>query len=241
MMFSKSINHFYPDLAALGGLSNSLQVALRQIGSSLTVWKAEEPFNFIEYARVEKAPRSSQVYVAAQERLFLFDFWARGVNFATGQSPDLPEAARAIAHWAESGCTSADLAGAFPFVAVTEKAGIYERGEEVEDRWQTYLRSVGIPELQPFVQAASRRPILRYLFPYTSMNTFCFSRCTGYPFTRDTPFVRPVGDGRYEVTDALEKVLGRGDAEVAAELVVGNLPPGCGPAVAGTADDLSAE
>src|SRR5687767_12041465 len=137
MMISKSINHFYPDLAALGGLADSLQTALRQIGSSLAVREPGKPIDPAPYARVERAPRFSQIYIAAQERLFLFDFWARGVHLAQGQSPDLPEAARAIAHWAETGCTSSDLAGAFPFVAVTEKAGIYERGEEVEDRWQT--------------------------------------------------------------------------------------------------------
>jgi hypothetical protein len=79
---------------------------------------------------------------------------------------------------------------------------------------------------------------LRRLFPYTSLNIFCFSRCTGYPFTLDTPFVRPVMENWYEVMSASGLVLGRGDAEAAAELVVANLPPGCGPAVPGTADDL---
>jgi hypothetical protein len=107
----------------------------------------------------------------------------------------------------------------------------------VEERWRTYLKDFGFPELVPFVQAAARRPELRQLFPYTSLNRFCFSRCTGYPFTRDTPLVQPVENGEYEVV-LEDVVLGRGNAEQAAKLVVAHLPPGCGPAVPGTADDL---
>jgi hypothetical protein len=235
---SKTTNDLYPDLIALGGLAHALQLGLREIGSALTVSELDKGINFVVYARIESGSRFSQVYIAAEERLFLFDFWARGVMLAQGRTQHLAEMARAIDRWVASSCSTADLAAAFPFVAVEQKAAAYERGEEVEERWRSYIKGIGFPELVPFVEAASRRPELRQLFPYTSLNMFCFSRCTGYPFTRDMPFVRPVEKSQYEVVSASGVVLGRGNGEEAAELVVANLPSGRGPAVPGTAEDL---
>jgi hypothetical protein len=237
-ILAKTTNDLFPDLIAAGGLENALQSALRGIGSALTVSELDKDLCLAVCAYVKSGSRLSQVYVAAEERLFIFDFWARGVYLAKGQTPRLDETARAIDKWVTSSCSTADLATAFRFVVVEPKAAAYERGEEVEDRWRSYISEIAFPELAPFVEATSRRPQLRYLFPYTSMNTFCFSRCTGYPFTLDTPFVRPVKESRYEVLSASGVVLGRGDAEAAAELVVVNFPPGCGQAAPGTADDL---
>jgi hypothetical protein len=237
-ILAKTTNDLYPDLIALGGLENALQSALRGIGSALSVSELDKDLCLAVCTYVKSGSRLSQVYVAAEEQLFIFDFWARGVYLAKGQTPRLDETARAIDKWVASSCSTADLAAAFRFVVVEPKAAAYERGEEVEDRWRSYINGIGFPELAPFVEAASRRPQLRQLFPYTSMNIFCFSRCTGYPFTLDTPFVRPVKENWYEVLSASGVALGRGDAEAAAELVVANLPPGCGPAVPGTADDL---
>jgi hypothetical protein len=228
----------YPDLIALGGLENALQAAFREIGSALTVSELDKELSLAVCAIVKSGARFSQVYFADEERLFIFDFWARGVYLAQGQTPRLDETARAIDKWVASSCSTADLAAAFRFVAVEPKAAAYECGEEVEEQWQSYINGICPPGLEPFVEAASRRPQLRRLFPYTSLNIFCFSRCTGYPFTLDTPFVRPLEKGGYEVMSLSGVALGRGDAEAAAELVVANLPPGCGPAVPGTADDL---
>jgi len=238
MIVSKIINDHYPDLIAHGGLAKALQSALRECGSSLTAREPDAPFPIV-FVCVESGSRFSQVYVAELERMFSFDFWSRGVVLAHGRTPQLPEMARAIDKWVASSCTSADLAAAFAFVVPEQKAVVYERGLEVEDRWQSYIKSIGYPELEPFVVAAAHRPQLRQLFPYTSLNMFCFSRCTGYPFTRDTPYVRPLTEGGYEVVSPTGVVLGRGDAEDAAELVVVHLPPDCGPAVAGTEDDLA--
>ena len=213
--------------------------ALREVGSSLAVSEVDKGLDFLVYARVELGSRLSQVYIAAEKRLFLFDCWARGVMLAKGRIPHLAEMTRAIDMWVSSSCSSTDLAAAFSFVSVEEKAPVYERGEEVEERWRSYIESIGFPELVSFVEAASRRIQLRKLFPFSSLNTFCFSRCTGYPFSDDTPFVRPLKEGQYEVVSPSGAVLGRGDAEAAAELVVVNLPPNCGPAVPGTSKDLA--
>jgi hypothetical protein len=238
MEVSKTITELYPDLIAAGGLAKALQAALRQIGSTLTVSELDPGVNFVVYSRVESGRRFSQIYIAAQQRLFLFDFWRRGVMLAQGQTPDLSEVARVLDRWITSNCKTSELSAAFGFVRAEDKAAAYERGEEVEDRWQTYIGGIHFPELVRFVEAACRRSELRQLFPYTSLNMFCFSRCTGYPFTRDTPHVRPLPKAQYEVVSPAGNVLGRGNAEEAADLVVANLPAACGPAVPGTAEDL---
>jgi hypothetical protein len=75
---AKQINDdLYPDVCAAGGLSNALGQALADIGSPLQV--AAE-INFIAYARVEGGPRFCQMYIAAYERLFLFDFWTKDLD-----------------------------------------------------------------------------------------------------------------------------------------------------------------
>jgi hypothetical protein len=241
MIVSKETNGYYPDLDAAGGLASALQGALRSVGSPLTVTGLDPVVKFVVYARVEFGSRFSQVYIAAEERLFLFDCWNRGVCLAHGATPTLVDLARAIDRWVGSDCTTAELAAAFGFVTPEPRAAVYERGGEVGDRWQGYLAGIGerFPELAEFVAAAAWRPELRRLFPFTSLNTFCFSRCTGYPFTRDIPHVTPLPSGGYQVAGPDGRVLGRGNGEEAAELVVRHLPPGCGPAVAGTAEDLA--
>jgi len=241
MEVAKEINHLYPDLVAQGGLANALRTALREIGSALPVAELDKSMRFVVYARIEAGTRSSQIYIGAQTRLFSFDFWNRGVYLAHGATPEILAVARSIDKWIASTCTTGELAREFPFVRVSPDADAYERGEEVEMKWRNYLASLGetFPELTAFVTAAAAEPRLRQLFPFTSMNRFCFSRCTGYPFTRDTPHVVPLGRNQYEVMSYSGKSLGRGDAVEAVALAVAALPPNCGPAVPGTAEQIS--
>lgn len=241
MEVAKDITTLYPDLVEQGGLANALRAALREIGSQLSVSELDKSVRLVVYARVEWGPRFSQVYVGAEKRMFGFDFWNQGVCLAYGATPEILEVARSIDKWVASSCTTAELASAFRFVQVEPAAAAYERGEEVEMRWQEYLASLAetLPELRAFVTAAAAEPKLRQLFPFTSLNRFCFSRCTGYPFTRDTPHVVPLGRDQYEVISSSGESLGRGNAADAVALAVAALPPNCGPAVPGTAEQLS--
>lgn len=238
MEVENDISELYPDLIALGGLANALQEALRTAGSSLAV-SDKYPARF--YARVEFGERCSQVHIASKSRMFSFDFCSRGVLLAHGETPEMHDMASAIDRWIGDGCSTGELASAFRFIQVQPTASAYERGEEVEMRWRDYLASPRekYPELRSFVAAAAAEPKLRQLFPFTSLNRFCFSRCTGYPFTRDTPDVVPLGHDEFEVISFTGESLGRGNAEAAVALVVAALPPNCGPAVPGTAKQLS--
>ena len=236
MAIDKEIAALYPELVKQGSLANLLQATLRGIGSSLSV--TDYPAAY--YAQVKAGQRSSQVFVAAKSREFLFDFWKRGVKIADAKTPDIALVARAIDHWNVSLCNAEELASAFRFVKVQPNAAVYERGEEVEHAWQEYLQSIGqeVPNLVAFVTAAAVEPKLRQLFPFMSHDTFRFSRCTGYPFTSDTPWVVPRGQDQYEVIGPGGESLGGGNAAGAVALVVAALPPNCGAAVAGTAEDF---
>jgi uncharacterized protein DUF6193 len=188
--------------------------------------------------------------VAAQFRTFLFDCWDRDACLAKGTTWSLTRVAQTVDRWVASDCTAAALASEFPFVEPTPQATAYEAGAELEDRWQTLIaeaeqrRTLDHSEWDrwdEFVRAASERPQLRQLFPVPGCFSFTFSRCTRYPFTCDTPSVTGGGDDGYSVWDvtADARILGRGDAEFAADLVVSHLPPDCGPALVGTVDDLA--
>jgi len=115
---SDEIRQLYPDLTAAGGLGALLQLHLRSPGSLLSV---SQPIEFIVYARIESGQRSSQVYIAANVRLFLFDFWSKGVILAHGATPDIAEVAHAINRWVGSNCATSVLASNYGFVAVKQR------------------------------------------------------------------------------------------------------------------------
>jgi len=231
----------YPELHETGGLPAALTHALSGIGSQVTANGLPEEMRFVAYGRVERENRFSQVYIAEKERLFLIDFWRDGVQFASAETPDINEVAKVINSWVGEKCSVDDL-GDIQIVELAASASSYDKGTEVEDRWASYGRSIGeeFPELVDFVSLALQSEKLRQLFPFTSMNRFCFSRCTGYPFTGDTPSLQPQGDGTYSVFDSNNALIGNGNAIAAVQMVIDNLPPNCGPAVRGTSETMDA-
>jgi hypothetical protein len=126
-----------------------------------------------------------------------------------------------------------------PFVHFGELAEAHERGDAVAVKWRL-LRQHADDLVRPLVQAAHTQPQLRMLFPFTSHQDLHFSRCTGYPYSRDLPFIQHLPGGRYLVAGPTRStVIGEADDPAAAiALLVAALPAECGPAVVGTVDDL---
>lgn len=217
----------------------ALQAALQALGSPLKLTSLDEnvPISGRSYARAENRARFCQIMTTSGN--FNVDFWDQGVYLVSAGTSDIYELARAIHLWLDSDC-NLDTLSIFSFIEVPAASYAHENGEEVEQKWQSLLGSIPTmyPELSDFVHEASQRPRLRQLFPYTSLNTFCLSRCTGYPYTKDLPIVVPVKDNAYEVISRDGKALGSGNANWAANIVEANLPENCGPAVSGTAEDL---
>jgi hypothetical protein len=87
----------YPDILRAGGLGQRIQEALRAIGSQVVVAPDKDMPFF--YARVESGGRWSQVKIAAEERLFLADFWSDGVRLADLSITTPEDLVAAIEFW----------------------------------------------------------------------------------------------------------------------------------------------
>jgi hypothetical protein len=253
----------YPDVASAGSLAAAFRQALGELPSVLEV-DADEPLLPFPYARVARGPRFSQVYVAANERLFLVDFWSEGVAYGKAACSSLTQATDAIHRWIAEGATLAAMEARVNNFEPTTMGRAHEAGRAVEHQWDSLLkrwkeddRRTGTSAQSPtaLIEAARMRPELRQLFPFTSLAALCFSRTTGYPFTDDCPHAVPIGHGRFrahsprhrivqrrsggiDYREAIYDVIGEGTVEEVVKMLVDNLPPNCGPAVGGTAEDL---
>lgn len=232
----------YPELSRAEGLPGAINAALARHAARVRATGIDDvPGGFPAYARVAEGDRSSQVYVAAHRRLFSFDFWARGVMLANGASPDLDDTAKAIMTWVSTpDMTSDRLAREFAFVRCTDVAEAFEAGKGTEFVWNRYLswEQEEFPGQVELFRAAAAHPSLRQLFPFTSMNRLCFSRCTGFPYTNDCPVISPTRDGFFEAETADGSRSGRLSSQDVVEWAVRHLPAGVGPASDGTADDI---
>lgn len=245
-MTSGSVPHLaglYPELGRDGTLRSVLQEAVHRAGYRFDVLPERAPGWERSGARADSADRTTSTHLGIQERCFVMSFRERGVEMAKGATTSLDEAALATGVW-QSGAAVGELRSACRFVRHGPLAEAHERGAAVETMWMIYRRTAAPYVDHDLIEAAYAQPRLRALFPFHSHRSLNFSRCTGYPYTHDVPVVTPV-DGGYRVTGwrtgspGGPVAMGETDnPRDAVALVVARLPPGCGPAVPGTADDL---
>jgi Family of unknown function (DUF6193) len=234
----------YPEISRAGSLQAAMQAALTLAGHELTAVLTSAPGWRDCATRVGDGHRHVTALAASQERWFQMEFWDRGVMMASGKTADLPAVADAIGLW-QAGSGLRELHSACPFVRYSPLAEAHERGDAVHVQWMLYRRSPASHVEHDLIEAAYAQPPLRALFPFHSHRTLHFSRCTGFPYTRDAPAITPQPDGKYLVTwwrpPHGTAILGEADnPSDAVALVLAGLPADCGPAVAGTADDLRA-
>lgn len=230
--------NLYPEISKVGSLTKALDYEFEKIHSSLicTIDDLDKlPF---AYARVEKDNRYSQIYLAAKEKLFLSEFWRDGVCLAHGNTEDINELARVLDYWLSSDNDTKSLADKFEFVTANEKAIAFDEKREVEYTWNSILNDNSRADIRSFVELAVNDPVLSKLFPFTSLTRLCFSRCTGYPYTHDTPIVIPISVDTYEVRLSDNDLVGKGNAREVLAMVKSNLPLNIKPAISGTAEDL---
>jgi hypothetical protein len=233
-------NPFYPEIDNAGGLSHALDIAFRNIESTLRVSNDETLRSFpLTYARIEKDNKFSQVYISAESKLYLPDFWRDGVCLGHGQTDSIDLLAKCIDYWLTTKKSTAQLAEQFQFITPSKNAIIFDEGKEVEYKWNSILNDPDRKEIKGFVELAIKDEVLSKLFPYTSLMTLCFSRCTGYPYTRDTPTVSPIIETEeYLVRKNNGEVIGYGSAHEALKFVRDNLPKGISAAIRGTSEDI---
>jgi hypothetical protein len=90
---------------------------------------------------------------------------------------------------------------------------------------------------------AYSEPRLRQLYPWTGMWELHFSRCTEPRPTWDIPYIGVLGDSRYYVDGPSRngpRIAVTSTAQAAVAMVTERLPPGCGPAFVGSAEELAA-
>lgn len=246
----------YADLQAVGSLAAALEQEAAELGLDVGAI-GPDPDNQLLFARIGGAPEFHRapltITSAALIRSFQISGWSRGAQLISGSTADVRELLRAGAIW-RSGSALADIRSLCPWIEVSELALAHERGpsEAVTVMWG--LVRAQMRELidgQSFelgirvADAAYAEPRLRELFPFTSHWVLCLSRCTGSPHSSDVPCIGYVLEKqRYQVRwpgwyDLDRLVIGEAaTAEEAVALVIANLPDGCGPAVAGTRDEV---
>lgn len=123
----------------------------------------------------------------------------------------------------------------------------------VDAAWRDILTTAGVPsrpEGSPFqepfaelVRVAHAEPPLRQLYPWTGMWELHFSRCTENRHTWDIPYIGTLKDGRYYVEGpnrSSPRIAETDSARAAVAMVIDRLPPHCGPAFIGNAEELAA-
>ncbi|MEV4251545.1 DUF6193 family natural product biosynthesis protein [Spirillospora sp. NPDC049652] len=108
----------------------------------------------------------------------------------------------------------------------------------VEAAWQA-VRDDGRVRTE-LIDAAYAEPRLRELFPWTGMSELHFSRCTGWRWTWDIPYIQPARDGYWVSGPLRSQTVGpAASAAQAVAMVVERLPANCGPAFLGTSEELA--
>lgn len=184
----------YPELKKAGGVANAIDIEFEKINSTLrvTVNKAYDRIP-VTYARVENDNKFCQIYTAAEEKLYLPDFWRDGVCLAHGSVDNLSQLAQVVDYWLTQNFSTQALAEHFNFVKPSEKSGAFDGNKEVEYTWKLLESEDDSLGLKEFINIASEDEVLNKLFSFTSLYTLCFSKCTGFPFdTTDLPNVTPI-------------------------------------------------
>lgn len=228
----------YPEIAEAGSVAEAIERAAQEHGIDLANLTGPRDATRSPHAALEVNDGYMSVNVGVRERAFIVDGWRRGVRLCWGVTSNLTEVALALLAWRD-GASLAEARATSPFLTFDDLAQAHERGPEhaVARKWQILLGRREPIHTKPLVEAAFALPGLRALFPFTSHWELHLSRCTGFPYSSDVPFMDPRPDGTIRVALPGTSVpLGVvSDPAVAADLVATNLPAGCGAAVVGTA------
>lgn len=254
------VQTMYPELEKVGGLQNAIDIEFEKLNSALRVTRDSDLDKIpLTFALIKKGQKFSQVYIGAEQKLYLPDFWKEGVCLAHGQTKNISDLVQALNFWLCNDITTRDLADKFSFVVPNDKAFVFDNNNEIEYTWNLILQDQCRAELNDFIKLAIKDNTLNKLFPFTSLYTLCFSRCTGYPYDTDNlPNVTPKQfenfapvkgeksivtqdrnkvETHFVVTKNKSEYLGEGNAEEALRIVKANLPDNVQPARKGTADE----
>ena len=178
-------SNLYQDIVNIGGLSNAVNEALKIVDSSL---EAKSNAELPNYLQIKHKERSSQIMMAANERLFSVDLWNEGVRYGGWWFEDMIQAANFIKHSVELQLSVNEMKMAYSWFE-SETGELHEKGaeQETEQQWNEIIawlenEKTVMRHLLQCVKISREIAQLAVLFPYTSHNTLCFSLTTGFPY-----------------------------------------------------------
>lgn len=235
-----STDHLYPDVVAAGSIGRAVDVRARTLGVSWRISRASWQTDDMVTAVIRTDHGDIRIMIGAELRFFAVDVWHVGALWISGKTPDLDALTRFIAAW-NDGISLAEAHSRWPFMVYERLAEARERGDAVAMKWRLLDTDPEADYVRDALNAAAARPELTQLFPWLSHHgtRLHFSRCTGYPFSRDIPYIQ--GNlASYQVIDDRDgTLLGKyPDPADAVAAVVGFLPEGVGPAVEGDSSVL---
>jgi hypothetical protein len=239
----KEFDDLYSDIQVYGSLADALRAELANIHSSLQIKGFHETIDKGSpwWVSVKLKCRRGEFTMASKTRLFSGNLSERGIGLGRAATASVPALARMLDEWFIKESSIFDLQRRFDFVQIDEKAVLYEKGPTayVAATWQQLRDYVAseqssgnryIPRLSALVEEASLDPVLKHLYPYTSHDVLCFSRCIGggylcdYPSAQPTPDHTAGGDVIYQVSDTTGNLLGKGNASEAVKIMLAALP-----------------
>lgn len=236
----------YPDIESHGSLARLYDALFLEIGSFLDC--EDSPLFGRTGARVEHGNRFSQLVIAAQQRSFHFDFWQDGVCLTSFWLPEPAPIAQVLHQLLALNRNPLEVEAEFSWFRLDDKARTFLDGTQayVDNQWQQleeWMRNdPAFKQLHPVLVAAHAHPQLGILYPFTSLYSLQFSRCTGYPFDCPCagiwafPNAQP-DDYQVHAWGVNADIEFKGILEDAINFIAAQLPPDCGPARRGTADD----
>ena len=193
------------------------------------------------------------VHLSAEKLKSYGNLWDRGVSAGELSSASLADTVAFLRTALARDTPVGTIQSEMPFFRAFESGLIQDKGRDayLDYQWRELFRVLEenleyfvFAQIYKLAQIASQTPKLRQLLPYTSVGRFCFSRCLGFPFSYDCPSAQAFGENYFQVyasngmNEWDKNPIGFGNATEAAQMLVDALPPDCGPAVLGTADDL---
>ncbi|MES9541499.1 DUF6193 family natural product biosynthesis protein [Actinomadura sp. NPDC000600] len=221
-------------------LAEQIRARARRLGAIRVAERVSELDEHGLHAQVSIDGGRILVYSLISTEDHVVDVWRNGYCWLSGVVPTLDTVIDLATAW-DSGISLAVARRRWPALEYDELAAAHERGEAVEAQWGMLISDSSLVQMHDLLVASYARPRLRVLFPWVGHlgSRLGFSRCTGYPYTKDIPAIDLINEG-FRVTDiSAGIVLGQfDDFSKALDHVVQSIPDWVGPAVPGTADDI---
>ncbi|TDD70566.1 hypothetical protein E1293_34695 [Actinomadura darangshiensis] len=224
-----------------GRLAERISALARNLGVQWATERVDELDDDGLHVRIAVEHGTLFVYTPSTGAGLVVEIWREGYCWISGLAPDLNVVIDLAIAW-NSDISLAAVSGRWPFLQYDELAAARERGNTVEVQWATLLEDADLKNrMHELLATSCDNPTLRKLFPWVGQHgsRLGFSRCTGYPYTKDIPVI-DLTEGYFRVTDISSAIVLGVFVNLldALNVVIDGIPAWVGPAVPGTAEEV---